>query len=193
MTTRVDRSNRVLLGLLGTALLAAGGLGVARSLGWIGPVATTDGVLPPDAAPAWAGDWWFWPAVAAIAFVIALLCLAWLVAQASTERLRHLEVDPSRAGGDTWLRAAPIAEAVEGEVTRIPGVDNAKMQLLGTPGRHRHRLVVSLNDRADIDSVRAQLTAHTIPNVHQALDFDDTKLDIELVLASRDRPRPRPL
>ena len=193
MSTRVDRSNRVLLGLLGTALLAAGGLGLARSLGWIGPVATTDGVLPLDAAPTWAEDWWFWPAVAAIAFVVALLCLRWLVAQASTERLRHLDVDLSQPGGDTWRHAAPLAEAVEDEVTRIPGVDNAKLQLLGTPGRHRHHLVVSLNDRADIDSVRAELTAHTIPNLHHALDFDDTKLEIELVLAPRGRPTPRPL
>lgn len=193
MTTRVDRTNRVLLALLGTALLAAGGLGLARSLGWIGPVAAEGGILPPDAAPAWAEDWWFWPTVAAIAFVVALLCTWWLFAQASTERLRHLDVDMSRPGGDTWLHAAPLAEAVEDEVNSIPGVDSARMLLLGTPGDHRHRLVVSLNDRADIDSVRAQLTAQTIPNIQNALDFDDTKLDIELVLAPRERPRPRPL
>lgn len=192
MTTRVDRTNRVLLALLGTALLAAGGLGLARSLGWINKAPTTQSVLPPVASPAWAEDWWFWPAVAATALVVALLCLWWLLAQASRERLRHLEVDPSRAGGDTWLSAAPIAEAVEREVESYPGVGNARMQLLGTPGRHRHRLVVSLTDRADIDSVRAQLTARTIPNIQHALDFDQPNLEIELVLSPRERPTPGP-
>ena len=109
MATKVDRTNRVLLALLGTALLAAGALGLARSLDWIGPAVPTASVLPPDASPAWAEDWWFWPAVAATALVLCLLFLWWLLAQASSERLRHLEVDPSRAGGDTWLSAAPIA------------------------------------------------------------------------------------
>ena len=192
MPTRVDRTDRLVLALLGTALLAAGGLGLARSLHWIGSASTTGSVLPRDATPAWVEGWWFWPAVAATALLVALLSLWWLVAQASTERLRHLEVDPSRAGGETWLRAAPLADAVEQEVSRYPGVDSARMQLLGTPGRHRHHLVVSLTDRADIDSVCAQLTAHTIPNLHDALDFDHPNLEIELVLSPRERPTPGP-
>ena len=41
--------------------------------------------------------------------------------------------------------------------------------------------------RADIDSVRAQLTARTIPNIQRALDFESPELDIELVLAPRER------
>lgn len=192
MNTRVDRTNRVLLALLGTILLALGGLGLAGSLELIGPASNSGSVLPPDAAPAWAQDWWFWPAVAAIALVVTVGSAWWLVGQLRSDRLRHLDVDPRSAGGDTWMHAAPIAEAVENEVNSFPGVDSAKMSLLGTPDRHRHRLVVSLNDRADIDSVRSQLTTRTVPNIAQALDFDNPKLDIVLVLARSERQLSRP-
>lgn len=189
MSSRVDRTNRTVLAVLGLVLLAAGGLGLARSLSWIGEDTTTGSVLPRDSTPAWTTEWWFWPAIGVGALVVAVLCAWWLVSQVSTERLGHLEVDPSRSGGDTWLKASSIAEAVQDEVEGYPGVSDARMQLLGTPGRHRHRLVVSLTDRADVDSVRQRLTSRTIPNIHRALDFDHPELEIELVLAPRERRR----
>lgn len=187
MTYRIDRTNRVLLALLGTTLLVAGGLVLARSLGLLGSMSAAEPVLPAEVVAPVADSPWFWAAVAAIALVIALLSLWWLVAQTSRDRLRHLEVDPTRSGGETVLRAASIADAVEQEVESYPGVDRCTMQLIGKAGRHRHRLVVSLTDRADIDSVRSQLTARTIPNIRRALDFDDPEMDIELVLAPRRR------
>lgn len=191
MTATVDRVNRVVLALLGLALLVGGGLGLARSMGWLGTSPTGAPVLPPGARLAIVAQWWFWPAVCAVCAVVGLLCLWWLVAQLHSERLRHLEVDAARDGGDTWLRAGAISEAVEEEVERFPGVRSARMTLLGDPGRHRHRLVVNLTDRADVEAVRSQLTTRTIPNVRQALDFEDPQLDIELVLAPRERRRLR--
>lgn len=187
MGTRVDRANRVILALLGTALLALASLGLARSLGWLGQSPPAEPLLPADGAVAATDAWWVRPAVAALAFALALLCVRWLVAQAQRERVRHLEVDPSRNGGDTWLRTAGLAEAVEAEVEGYPGVDSARMTLVGTSGRHRHRLVVTLSDRADINAVRALVTSTTIPHLHRALDFDPPDVDVELVLAPRER------
>jgi hypothetical protein len=189
MSTRVDSVNRIILALLGTALLALAALGVARGLGRLGQAPPSQPLL--DAERVLAGDWWVMPVVAVLALVLALLSLRWLVAQVTRERLRHLEVDATRSGGDTWLRTAAIAEAVEREVQSHPGVAKARMTLEGRPSRHRHRLVVTLTDRADIPAVRQGLTATTIPQLRRALDFDQSEIDVEFVLAPRERRRLR--
>jgi hypothetical protein len=191
MNTAVDRVNRILLALLGLALLVGGALGLARSLGWLGDAPTADPVLPAGAGLTISDEWWFWPAAVALCLLLVLLCLWWLLAQLRTDRLRQLEVDRTRAGGETWLRTGAIEEAVAGEVATIPGVSSARMAIAGAPERHRHRLVVDLTDRADIDAVRSELATRTIPNIRQALDFEDPEVDIELVLAPGERRRLR--
>lgn len=190
MSTAVDRANRILLGLLGLALLAGGALGLARSLGWIAG-STNEPVLPAGTVLTISDEWWFWPAVAAVCLALVLLCLWWLLAQVRSDRVRQLEVDPTRTGGETWLRSGAVEQAVVDEVEGITGVRGARMALLGSPEQHRHRLVVDLTDRADVDAVRDQLTTRIIPDVRHSLDFEDPQLEIELVLAPGERRRLR--
>lgn len=193
MGSRVDSVNRVVLALLGLTLLALAALGLARGLGLLGVYPPTEPLLADGVLPdAWADGWWAVPSIIALALVLALLSLRWLLHQLSRDRVRHLEVDPTRRGGETWLRAPAVAEAVEQEVEKIPGVDSATMRLTGTAGRHRHRLVVNLNDRADVAAVRSSLTTTTVPQIRRSLDFEQPDVDVELVLASpRERRRLR--
>jgi hypothetical protein len=192
MGSRVDLVNRVVLAVMGTALIALAALGLARGLGRMGAAPSSDPILADDRSlPAWADAWWVVPSITALALILALLSCRWLLEQLRRDGVRQLEVDPTRRGGDTWLRAPALAEAVEQEVERLPGVESAAMRLTGTRGRHRHRLVVTLNDRADVPAVRSSVTTTTVPRIHRCLDFEQPDVDVELVLAPRERRRLR--
>lgn len=189
MPSRIDRVNRSMLVLLGLVLLLGGAAALALSLGAFGAARSHQPVLPAEASRFIRDNPWFWWAVGALCVVVALLALRWLIGQLHTSRLNFLDVEPDRSQGETVLRAGAIADAVEHEVAGYPGVQGASMRLAGTPARHRHRLTVDLDDRADITAVRRRLTTQTVPNLRRALDFDDPALDIRLVLAPRQRRR----
>lgn len=189
MPSRIDRANRTLLSLLGLLLLLLGAAGLALSFGAFGSSAAGKPVLPSELSTFIADNPWFWWAVAVVAVVVALLMLRWLIGQLQTSRLNGLDVEPDHSRGETVLRAGAIADGVEHEVDAIPGVRDVSMRLRGTPVNHRHRLRVALDDRADLDLVRTCLTEQTVPHIRSALDFEEPALDIELVLAARQRRR----
>ncbi len=189
MNTRIDRVNRTLLVLIGLLLLLAGVAALALGFGWFGRTAARKPVIPAAFSTFIDNNSWYWWAVAALCILVALLMLRWMIAQLHTSRLTHLHVEPDRRDGETVLQAGAIADAVEHEVEGFLGVSGASMRLLGTPSNHRHELTVVLDERADIDAVRSRLSRQTVPNFRQALGFDDPRLDIRLVLASRKRRR----
>lgn len=189
MTNRIDRVNRALLALVGLVLIVLGALVLA--LGWsvLGTDRADDPVIPAGLTTFIRDSPWYWWAVAAACVVIGLLLLRWLVGQLHTSSLSELAVEPNRSDGETVLEADAISDAVEHEVATIGGVRGASMQLLGQRSKHRHKLTVLLDERADINAVRSRLSRQTVPNLRQALDFDDPKLDIRLALPARRRRR----
>ncbi len=188
MNTRIDRVNRTLLALIGLLLLLAGVAALALGFDWFGRTARTP-VIPAAFSTFIDNNPWYWWAVAVLCILVALLMLRWIIAQLHTSRLTQLHVEPDRRDGETVLQAGAIADAVEHEVEGFLGVSGASMRLLGTPSNHRHELTVVLDERADIDAVRSRLSRQTVPNFRQALGFDNPRLDICLVLASRKRRR----
>ena len=93
MGSRADRLNRVLLTLLALVLLAAGTAGLLFGLGVFGQDRASSLVLSRDVvrfvreqAP------WFWPLVAVLLAVVALLALRWLVQQVRTDRIGDLDL-----------------------------------------------------------------------------------------------------
>lgn len=189
MTNRIDRVNRALLALVGLVLLVLGALILA--LGWsvFGTDRADDPVIPEGMTTFIRDNPWYWWAVAVACVVIGLLLLRWLVGQLHTSNLSELAVETDRSDGETVLEASAISDAVQHEVETLSGVRGASMQLLGQRSKHRHKLTVLLDERADINAVRARLSRQTVPNLRQALDFDDPQLDIRLALPARRRRR----
>ncbi len=191
MNSRVDRVNRALLALVGLVLIVLGALVLA--LGWsvFGTDRADEPVIPAGMTTFIHDNPWYWWAVAAACVVIGFLTLRWLVTQLRTSSLSELAVEPDRSDGETVLEAGAISDAVEHEVETMSGVRGASMQLLGQRSKHRHKLTVLLDERADINAVRSRLSRQTVPNLRQALDFDDPQLNIRLALPARRRRRVR--
>jgi hypothetical protein len=189
MPTRIDRVNRFLLAAIGLVLIVGGGLALSLGMSLFGSDRADQPVIPAGVTTFIRDNPWFWWAAAALCVVVALLSLRWLIAQLHTSRLSHLNVEPDRRDGETVLEARAISAAVEHEVQAMSGVSSASMRLLGQPSSHRHKLSVLLDDRADINAVRARLSRQTVANLRRALDFDDPKIDISIALPARRRRR----
>ncbi len=115
MDRSTDRLNRVLVSIVGLLLMAAGVYVLLRSTGAIGdrdaPVLSND-------IRDWARDHrrWLFAGAAALAAVIALLGLWWLVAQ--TRRWEHRSQDITyRAEQPAEWRATVTADALESMLT----------------------------------------------------------------------------
>jgi hypothetical protein len=177
MSSRVNTVNRTLLGLLGLFLLAAGGLGLAVSFGAFGDA---DVSVLPQTVRDYADDQpWFWWAVAAACFVLALLGLRWLLAQLHTDRLGRLDLTTDEKDGLTTVHAGALTDAVETEVKSLRGVTGASAHLLDRGGR-RLTLSVDLAEYADIAEIRQTLEDRIVGHARQAIDDPDLPVDIEL-------------
>ena len=80
-----ERLNRVLLTIVGLLLVAAGIYTLLRSWGALGDAAAAEPLFTANAR-----DWvqrneeWFWPVMAGVSTLVALLALRWLLAQLRT-------------------------------------------------------------------------------------------------------------
>jgi hypothetical protein len=181
MTGTADAVNRSAVVLLGLLLLAAGVLGLVLGLGGFGSAFVDDPILPEQWASYAATHAWVWWAIVALALLVALVGLRWLLAQLRTDRVNRLDLSGDPRQGHTIVHAAAVAEAVQSETNRIPGVARSAAHLEGAP-RHRLHLGVDLTDRADLVQVRDVLENQVVGHARQALGSDGMPVHIELRL-----------
>ena len=179
MGAPADRLNRVLLVLLGALLLAAGVLTLVRSFGGFGQVLAQDRLL--EAQSRFVDrNGWVWIVVAAVAVLVALLALRWLIAQLRTDRVSSIELEPDMRRGATTLRASAVTTALCEEVESYRGVRSASARLLHSNRHPDLTLTVTLDDRADIADTRARIENDAVAHVRQAMDMPD--LSTRLIL-----------
>jgi hypothetical protein len=179
MSTRADAANRVVLFLLGLLLAAAGGLGLALSVGAFGDARATSPVLPDNVRTFPATQPWFWWAMAGAALLIALLALMWLMAQLRTSRVARLDLTTDAREGYTTLNAGAVTQAVEEEIDAVPGVTRASARILHRP-RRRLSLTVGMTDTVDIERLRTVLEEDVVAHVREAVDDPALPVEIEL-------------
>jgi hypothetical protein len=177
MSSRVTTVNRVVVGLLGLALLAVGGLGLAYGSGAFG-------TRPHPVLPAGMRDYaraqpWFWWAVAGACLVVALLGLWLLLAQLRTDRVGKLDLTTDDRDGLTTVHAGALTDAVATEAEGLRGVTGASAHLRDRRGR-RLSLSVDLADHADIAEVRTTLEDRVVAHARQVLDDPQLPVDVEL-------------
>lgn len=179
MSSGANVVNRVVLTVLGVLLLAAGGLGIALSVGAFGAWRATYPVLPqevstfPDSRP------WFWWAVAGVLLLVAALALGWLLMQLKTDRATRLDRTTNARDGYTTLHASALVNAVEAEALGITGVTGVSANVHEHRGQHM-LLRVQLADSADIGQVRSRLENEVVAHLREGVGDPRFPVTIEL-------------
>ncbi|MDD9382003.1 alkaline shock response membrane anchor protein AmaP [Streptomyces sp. ZAF1911] len=133
--------NRVLLGLLGLLLLAAGVSVLTAS----GPFEGRDEPLLAPHGPGLPAPWW---AVLAALGVCVVLALWWLLSQLRRPRLAAVLVDTGD-GAFAVLRGRALEEAVEADVQEaVEGVARCRVTLCGRRGAPALRVALELEPHA---------------------------------------------
>lgn len=134
--------NRVLLGLVGLALLCVGGGVLATGLGvsvpsWWPYTGRKDVLLSDADRDRWREQSWWWPVVIAVLAALVLLTLWWLLSQLRRARLAEVLVDTGDGEG-ALLRGRAMEDVLESEARSLDGVARARVRLTGgapRPGR----------------------------------------------------------
>jgi hypothetical protein len=154
MIRRPALLNRAVLAAVGLLLFAIGAAALVRGLGLYPQVFGTPHAEVLDrSARAFAGrNAWFWTALAALLFVLAVAALYWLAAQVPG-RIRLLCWDDARDGRDV-LRTSALAEALDRDLSASPELRRTSVAFVGTSARPRLRLSVTADPHADPALVR---------------------------------------
>lgn len=172
---RPSRLNRWLLGITGVALATGGGLAMAVSLGALPVDPATTLVAGTDLPPTWVLY-----VVAAVAVVLALLCLRWLVAQLARKPKTHTwRIEDDAEHGHTDLAARTATTPFTAEVAAYPGIHAAHADLSGLPHDPTLAVVVTTEHDADLTDIRHRLDTHGLPRLREALDLTTLPVTLE--------------
>ncbi|KOY53877.1 alkaline shock response membrane anchor protein AmaP [Streptomyces sp. XY332] len=149
----LGRVNRILLGIIGLVLLAAGValLTAFRPLGGRHEPLLTEATR----LRYWHAEGWWWWALLAGLGVCVVLALWWLLAQLRRSRLAALVVDTGD-GAFAVLRGRALEEAVAAEAGALDGVARCRVALRGRQGRRGRRSAPKLQ-------LELELEPHAVP------------------------------
>ena len=192
-TARTARGNRIGLSLTGLVLLAGGGYLLARSAGAFGAQQAADPVYPDSTV-----DWvhtarpWLWLTIAAVAVVVGILAVRWLLVQLRSDSLNRVVLDSDRTGepgaGLTDLPSRAVAGAVGREIDSYPGISRVHAGLTGRPDEPELLLRVTVDPDADLARIRRRITGEALRNARTALDTAHLPTRLQLIVGRRSRP-----
>ncbi|MGW3116032.1 alkaline shock response membrane anchor protein AmaP [Streptomyces sp. NPDC001107] len=158
--------NRVLIGIIGLALLLLGGSVLAVGLGapppswWIHD-GRHDVLLSDAERTRWQGSGWWWPTVIAALAVLVLLALWWLTAVLRRRRLAEVLVDTGDGEG-ALLRGRALEGVLASEAGELEGVAHAHVHLTGRRTAPETRVQLLLEPHVDPGTALQHLTAQAL-------------------------------
>ncbi|HZZ45277.1 MAG TPA: alkaline shock response membrane anchor protein AmaP [Pseudonocardia sp.] len=191
-TTRPARLNRVLLGLSGLILLAAGLFELAFALS---PLGRQIAALSPKAPLLWpnvVAPWWLPWAGALLCLFVAVFSVRWLMAQAQRrpeKRVWRLPTEPGHREhhdtGRTLLDTDHAASAVAADIADYPDVAKATAFLTGPRVQPELLLIVHTETGADLDQLRQRIHGHALVRLRGALELTDLPTRLLLHLGGK--------
>lgn len=180
-----DRLNSAVLTLLGLALVAVGGYGVARGYGAFGDARAADPVLTDDVRDFVSRNaGWFWPVAAVVSLLLAWLGLRWLLAQITTARVDRLPV-VAEGPGRTELAAAGASAALARDIEGYAGVRAARARMVSDHPTPEVDVVVDVHDDTDVPALRRRIEEHALSRFRTALDLRELRSHVQVRLAER--------
>jgi len=173
--------------VVGVVLVAVGALAV---LWWLGPFGWMPDSL--DTSPltdTTSESWWPW-VCGAVALVLLVVGLRWLLAHLPTRRVSDLTLPGSRSDGKLRAAAGPVAKAAADVLAATPGVRSAGGRVLHERGQLVARLDATVEAEADL-AVIADAADSVAAQVARVLERDDLHCQVQLKVAARSRPMPR--
>ncbi|MFB7473871.1 alkaline shock response membrane anchor protein AmaP [Kitasatospora sp. NPDC056184] len=190
--------NRLLLGVVGLVLLAAGvlvlagGLDLYSRLGvdppsrW--PLTSPDQpVLSARSRSRWAGESWWWPAVIAGLVVVVAGTAWWLVAQLRRSGPTTVVLPtPGAPGLRLRLRTRALEEAVETGAVALPEVERVGVRLVRGSRHPRLRAAVRMTPGGDPAALAEHFETGPRAGARTSLGLPDLPADLRIrVVAAR--------
>jgi hypothetical protein len=179
--------NRALLTVIGILLLLGGGYVVARGLGLLTrvgwPAQDSGSPLLPAGTTL---QPWVPYAVIALAVVIGLLSLRWIVAQtgrrASSQTWR---IGSDQDRGTTRLDTSSATSAFADEIETYTGVSSASAVITGARAQPELHLTLSVEQYASVNELRDRVDTDALPRLRQALELDELPTEILVRLGAK--------
>ncbi|MGW7369746.1 alkaline shock response membrane anchor protein AmaP [Streptomyces sp. NPDC054841] len=176
--------NRVLLGLAGLVLVAAGGAALAAGLGlevpswwpWNGP---DDVLLSAGDRGRWRDEVWWWPAVVAALLIVVVLALWWLFAQFRRSRLAEVLVE-SGDGEGALLRGRALESVLAGEAEHLEGVARAQVALHGRRTAPAARVRLLLEPHASPCETLERLSSEALTHARESAGLATLPAEVRL-------------
>ncbi|MFF1642213.1 alkaline shock response membrane anchor protein AmaP [Streptomyces sp. NPDC058246] len=176
--------NRVLMGIIGLALVVLGGSVMAVGLGadspswWIHD-GRHDVLLSDTERTRWRDHGWWWPAVIAALAVLVLLVLWWLAAVLRRRRLAEVLVDTGDGEG-ALLRGRALEGVLSAEAAQLDGVAQAQVQLTGRRGTPEARVRLLLEPHVDPGHALHLLTAEALAHARDSAGLAALPAEVRL-------------
>ncbi|MFD7507204.1 alkaline shock response membrane anchor protein AmaP [Streptomyces sp. NPDC059850] len=167
-------ANRVLLAVLGLALMAAGA--TALLAGRRSPHAV---LLSRADRVRWRSTDWWWPGLIAALSVLALLALWWALAQLRRRRLNDILV-PLDDGTGASLRGRALEAALRADAESLSGVAGAHIHLHGRRAAPRARVGLTLDPGADPLATLRALEAETLTQARTSAGLPHLPTEVRL-------------
>lgn len=190
MHRRTARGNRLGLTITGILLALAGAALFAGNRGYFGS-GSSSSPLYPEAARRFIHDngTWLWPVVAAVAVIVGLLFLRWLLVQPRTDKLRRLTVDTEDANdsgaGRTKMPATALTDIIEDDIAALRGVRKASAALSGHVDVPQLWLRVSADADADLAEIRRRITGEVLTDARTSLEVSELRTYLRLAVSRR--------
>ncbi|MFE2601244.1 alkaline shock response membrane anchor protein AmaP [Streptomyces sp. NPDC057617] len=176
--------NRVLLALIGLALLCAGGAVLARGLGWAVPAwwpyhSPHDVLLSHANRGRYRSDAWFWPIVIGVLAVLVVLAVWWLLSQLRRARLAEVLVD-SGDGQGALLRGRALESVLADEAESLDGVARANVRLTGRRSAPSARIRLLLEPHASPSESLNRLATETLARAKESSGLSALPAEVRL-------------
>ncbi|WP_410540426.1 alkaline shock response membrane anchor protein AmaP [Streptomyces sp. KL2] len=188
--------NRILLGLVGLALLLLGlaallggldlqrrwGFDLPSGLSWDGPEEVPLG----RGEPAWwrDADWWRWLLAIGAPAVALLLALWWLSAQLWRQRPDTVLVD-SGDGYGALVGTRTLEDAVAGEAATLPGVERVRVRMGRRRAGVRARTALAVAAHASPAETVERLRDEALEHARASAGLDRLAAEVRLRPARR--------